>query len=166
MNIQEFLLPYLISNIVGLILIFICYRWFIAGRILYGLLFLAAGIFNFYTVGKSSEVYVEVYGSTAVFSFYKSFIYGFFNQHVQLLVRIIAIGQITVGILLFARKIYFKFGIIGGMLFLLAISPLGVGSAFPCTLFMATGLYLLYRKGTETHIFQLRQTPGKTKLHN
>lgn len=161
MELQEYLIPYIISNIVGLLLIFICYLWFKAGRILYGLIFLAAGIFNFHTAGESPEVYVEVYGSTALFSFYKNFIYGFFSQHTPLLVRIIALGQIMVGILLFTRKIYFTLGIIGGMIFLLCISPLGIGSAFPCTLFMIIGLFLLLRKGSDTHIFEL--LPGRSK---
>lgn len=158
MHIQEYLLPYIISNIIGLILIFICYRWFKAGRIVYGLIFLAAGIFNFYTAGKSPETYVEIYGSTALFSFYRDFIYGIFSQHTRLFVRLIAMGQITVGILLFTRKIYFRMGIVGGIIFLLAISPLGVGSAFPCPVLMAFGLYLLFRKGTNLHIFQTHQS--------
>jgi len=145
MSLQEYLLPYIISNAIGLLLIYICYRWFRAGRILFGLIFLAAGVFNFYITCKSPEIYVEVYGASAVFSFYKDFIYGFFNEHVTLLVRIIAIGQVIVGIFLFLRGVFFKLGILGGILFLLAISPLGIGSAFPCTVFMAIGLYLLYR---------------------
>jgi len=154
MSLQEYLIPYIMSNAVGLLLIYICYRWFRAGRILFGLIFLAAGVFNFYITCKSPEIYVEVYGASAVFSFYKNFIFGFFNQHVALFVRLIAIGQVTVGILLFTRKVCFKIGIAGGVLFLLAISPLGIGSAFPCTIFLIFGLYFLYRKGTDFHIFQ------------
>jgi len=145
MNLQEFLLPYIISNAVGLLLIYICYRWFKAGRIIFGLIFLAAGIFNFYTAGKSPGAYVEIYGDSVWFSFYKDFIYGFFSQHVTLLVRTIAVGQLAVGIFLFLRGAFFKLGILGGIIFLIAIIPLGIGAAFPCTLFMAFGLYLLYR---------------------
>jgi len=37
MSLQEYLLPYIISNAIGLLLIYICYRWFRAGRILFGL---------------------------------------------------------------------------------------------------------------------------------
>lgn len=154
MELHEYLLPYLISNGVGLLLIFICFKWPKIGRIVFGIIFLAAGIFNFYTAGVSPEPYVDVYGSTAVFSFYKNFIYGFFNQHAQLLIRIIAIGQLTVGILLYTRKVYFKLGVLGGIFFLLAISPLGVGSAFPCTLLMIIALFLLLRRGFEKNIFQ------------
>jgi hypothetical protein len=145
MSLQEFLLLYLISNAVGLLLIYVCYRWFKAGRIVFSLIFLAAGIFNFYTAGKSPDVYVEAYGDSAWFSFYKDFIYGFFSQHVTLLVRIIAAGQIIIGIFLLLRGVLFMLGILGGIIFLLAIAPLGIGSAFPCTIFMAFGLYLLYR---------------------
>jgi len=145
MSTQEFLLPYLVSNAAGLLLIYICYRWFKAGKIIFSLIFLAAGIFNFYTAGKSPDAYVDFYGDSAWISFYRDFINGFFSQHVTLFVRIIAIGQCIVGVLLLLREKLFILGIFGGIIFLLAIAPLGIGSAFPCTLFMAFSLYLLYR---------------------
>ncbi|MBC7339277.1 MAG: hypothetical protein H5U04_05385 [Firmicutes bacterium] len=37
-------------------------------------------------------------------------------------------------------------GVAGGIVFLLAIAPLGVGSAFPSTLLMAVALYLMWRR--------------------
>ena len=154
MALEKYLVPFIISNIVALFLIFVCYRWFNIGRTLFGLIFISAGVFNFYTATTSPDVYVEVYGSTAVFSFYRDFIYGLFSQHTGLFVRLIAIGQFAAGILLFTRKIYFRLGIIGATIFLAAISPLGIGSAFPCTILMIAGLYLLYRKGTDLHILQ------------
>jgi hypothetical protein len=151
---QEFIIPYIISNSIAFVLIFVCYRWFKAGRILFGLIFLSAGVFNFYTAGTTPDAYVEMYGSTAVFPFYRDFIHGLFSQHTGMFVRLIAIGQLMVGFLLFTKKTYFKMGIIGAMIFLAAITPLGTGSAFPCTLLMIIGLYLLFRRGTDLHVFQ------------
>jgi len=42
------------------------------------------------------------------------------------------------------KRALFLLGILGGIIFLVAISPLGVGSAFPSTLLMAVSLVLLY----------------------
>ena len=40
----------------------------------------------------------------------------------------------------------FKAGAVGAIIFLVAIAPLGVGSAFPCTVIMAIALYILIKK--------------------
>jgi len=53
-------------------------------------------------------------------------------------------AQILVGIFLLMKRTLFLLGIVGGIIFLLAISPLGIGSAFPSTLLMSISLVLLY----------------------
>ena len=146
MRLQDYLIPYIISNVVSVLLIFICYKWPKIGKIVWGLFFFSAGIFNIYTAIRTPHVYAEVYGQTAIFSFYKNFIYGIFNELATLFVTLIGSGQIVVAILLFMRKSLFNLGILGGMIFLIAISPLGIGSAFPATLIMATSLFVLYKK--------------------
>ena len=40
----------------------------------------------------------------------------------------------------------YKAAVIGGTIFLVAIFPFGVGSAFPATLVMAAGLGILYKQ--------------------
>jgi len=113
---------------------------------MWSLIFLAAGTFNIITVFRTPHVYVEAFGQFAVLPFYKNFIYGIFNEHIALFVTLIASGQILVSALLFMQKTLFKSGVIGGIIFLIAISPLGIGSAFPSTLLMASSLVILYRK--------------------
>jgi len=147
MNLQENLVPYLISNIISLILIFICYKYTKTGRIIFGIIFVLAGIFNIYEAFKSPDIYARVFGVTAVFPFYKKFIYGFFSSHASLIVSLIGGGQIAVGLMLFTTSLY-KIGVIGGIIFLLAIAPLGVGSAFPSTVLMAVALFFIYQKSS------------------
>jgi len=146
MKLEDYLIPYIISNVVSILLIFICSKWPKVGKIVWGVFFLAAGIFNLITAFKTSHVYVESYGQTAIVPFYKDFIYGTFSEHTTLFVSLIASGQILVSILLFLKNVLFKFGLIGGMIFLIAISPLGIGSAFPSTLLMAISLFILFKK--------------------
>ena len=146
MNIQDFLIPYIISNVFSLLLIFICYKWPKAGKILWGVLFFVAGTFNIYTATTTPQIYVDAYGPSAVFTFYRDFIYGIFSRHTALFVSLIGCGQLVTALFLFLPNKAYRFGILGGIIFLMAISPLGIGSAFPSTLLMAVSLWLLWRR--------------------
>ena len=146
MNAQNFLIPIIISNVFALILIFICYKWPKAGKITRGVLFILAGAFNIYTALSNPHIYVEAFGPTAVFSFYRDFIYGLFSRYTAVFVMLIGFGQLLSGFLLLMPNLWFRCGVIGGTVFLIAIAPLGVGSAFPSTLFMGVSQGLLWRK--------------------
>jgi len=108
----------------------------------WGIIFILAGIFNIYTVISNPQAYIG-YGQGAV-DLYQKFIYGIFSSYTSLIVSFIALGQILVGIFLFMKRTLFLGGILGGIIFLVAISPLGLGSAFPSTLLMSVSLVLLY----------------------
>lgn len=142
MNIAEYWLPYTVTHVVTLLLLFVCYKWPKTGKVAWGVIFILAGLFNVYTGMTNPQAYVE-YGEGAV-KLYQKFIYGPFSSYTTLFISLIAAGQITVGIFLLLKKKFFLWGILGGITFLLAISPLGVGSAFPSTLLMAGSLVLLY----------------------
>lgn len=145
MSIEGYLIPYIISQAAALGLVFICCRLPKAGRIVWGILFLGAGLFNLYHAWTAPEIYVQGYGPTAVWPFYKRFIYGFFSAHTTSLVTVIALGQMASGLFLLMKKPFFMLGVTGGVIFLVAISPLGIGSAFPATLLMAVSLLLASR---------------------
>jgi len=141
-NLQEYWLPFTVTHVITLSLIFFCYKWPKIGKVAWGIIFILAGIFNIYTGISNPQAYVD-YGSQAV-DLYKRFIYGVFSSYTSLIVSLIALGQILIGIFLFMKRTLFLLGILGGIIFLLAISPLGIGSAFPSTLLMAISLVLLY----------------------
>lgn len=156
MTISEYWIPYLISQIVFLFLLFAGLRWFPVGRLLWIIIFLAAGIFNFYTASTQPEAYV-MYAEGALLPFYKNFILGDFSRHPDFYVKPIAMGQIFIGLLLMGRDRLFKLGCFGGMIFLVAIAPLGIGSALPATLVGAMALAFLWHHGTERTIFHIFQ---------
>ena len=146
MNMNDFLVPYIISNVFSLALIFVCYKWPKVGKIAWGVIFFAAGAFNIFTALTNPSIYVQAYGTSAVLPLYRDFIYGLFSRHTALFVTLIGAGQMTTAALLLLSDRSFPFGILGGILFLLAITPLGLGSAFPSTLLMAVSLVLLWRR--------------------
>lgn len=152
MTFQGIWLPYTISQMVFLFLLIASWRWFRVARMLWIVIFLAVGIFNWTTVIKEPQAYL-MYADSAVLPLYKNFILGAFAQNPQAYVIPIAIGQILISLLLMLGRPLFTLGIIGGMIFLLAIMPLGLGSAFPATLIGAISLFLLSRQENPQHIF-------------
>jgi hypothetical protein len=108
----------------------------------WGIIFILAGIFNIFTVIRDPDAYLT-YREHAV-EFYKFFIDGVFSSFTIFVVSLIGAGQILVGYFLLRKERLFLFGILGGILFFIAIAPLGIGSAFPSTLLMAFSLIVLY----------------------
>ena len=66
-----------------------------------------------------------------------------------LVVGFIATAQAFIAVSLLLKGRIYKAGIIGGVIFLIAIAPLGVGSAFPCTLLLALALGMIYKNHNE-----------------
>lgn len=142
MNLPDFWFPYAITHVITFILIIICYKWPKIGKIAWGIIFILAGIFNIFTVIKDPQAYLGYRDHAA--DFYKFFIDGVFSSFTIFIVSLIGAGQILVGIFLFKKRKLFLLGILGGIIFFIAITPLGIGSAFPSTLLMAISLVLLY----------------------
>lgn len=143
MDSQDLWIAVVISNVIALLLILICYKWPKTGKVVSSIIFLLAGIFNMYSGIADPEVYVNTYGPLAI-GLYQKIIYGVFSSYTSLFVILIAVGQLLVGIFLLLKRTLFKLGILGGIIFLISISPLGIGSAFPFPLLMSISLVLLY----------------------
>lgn len=142
MNLENNWFPYTITHVITFSLIFVCYKWPKIGKVAWGIIFILAGIFNLYTVISNPQAYL-VYSQGAV-GLYQKFINGVFSSYTALIVSSIASGQILVGIFMLMKRKLFLLGIVGGIIFLVAIAPLGIGSAFPSTLLMSISLVLLY----------------------
>lgn len=126
-------------------------------RVLFVLIFTGAGFFNIYNAITDPQVY-QTYKELAVLAFYREFIDGFFSEHTQLFILIIGVGQLFIGTFLIGSGRLFSMGVIGGTIFLVAIAPLGFGSAFPATLLMVCALFIIrwrfirkQRQGRITH---------------
>lgn len=113
------------------------------GRFLFGGMFLLAGFFNLFYALNDPEEYVY-YAEFAFWEMYRDFIIGTFAEHAQLYLTLIAIAQVFVGVALWGRGRLFEVAALMGVVFLIAIVPLGFGAAFPAPVIMAIGSYLLY----------------------
>jgi len=141
---QVYMIAYIISNAFALMLLFFSWKHPKLSRVIFSLLFGWASWANWTTVLNSPEDYLN-YSSFALIPFYKDFINGWFSQHVQVVVGIIATSQALIAVSLLLKERTYKIAVVGGTIFLLAIMPLGVGSAFPCTLILAIALIMLHK---------------------
>lgn len=135
----------LTAILAGALMLLTAWRRPLLGRFLYLVLFVWASGMNFWTATIRPAVYLE-YGPLAVVGAYRAFIDGFFAQHIALMVMLVAAGQAFIALGLAVGGPLARIGLVGAIGFLLAIAPLGVGSGFPSTLFMAAGAILLLRR--------------------
>jgi hypothetical protein len=140
---DEYLVPYLISNAVALTILALAFRRPIAVKWIWAAIFVWAAAANSLTASGDPRVYL-VYGALTPSETYRVFIEGWFSRHIQQMVLSIAVGQLVLAALLIrtdrARR---RLGVAGAVVFLLAIAPLGVGSAFPFSLIAAASLLVM-----------------------
>lgn len=139
---QELVVPWVASNVLALALVAAAYLRPRAASWALAALFAAAAVVNVLTVLRAPGAYVEGFAPSAV-PLYRSFITGPFARHELAFVSTIAAGQALVAALLLARPSLARIGAAGAVGFLLAIAPLGVGSAFPAPLTMAVAVVVM-----------------------
>jgi hypothetical protein len=155
-GLKEYLVPYIISNLLFLLCVMAAVKKPIWARLFLAVVFLWASCVNARTALIHPEVYLEYARLTSV-PFYRAFINGYFSQHIRPFILFISAGEflIFVGLLLANRWV--KLACWGGILFGMAISPLSVGSAFPATLLMSLSFWILYNKNRHTIIWNWGQ---------
>ena len=144
---NAFLIGYLISNSCSLILLFFTLVSPRLARILFFLLFAVASWINWKLALESPQNYLQT--ADSALDIYRQFITGWFSRHVLMVVGFIATAQAFIAVSLLLTGWIYKAGIISGIIFLLAIMPLGIGSAFPSTLVMAYGMVWLLKGKTD-----------------
>jgi hypothetical protein len=153
---KQYLVPYIISNILFVLCLIAAVKKPMWARIFLATVFLWAAYTNFKTALSSPEVYLDYEKFTPV-PFYREFINGIFSQHIKPFVFLIAMGEFFICIGLLLKNGLVKMSCLGGILFGLAISPLGIGSAFPATVLMALAFGILLKKERHDYIWKWRQ---------
>lgn len=137
--------PFIVSHVVAVVYVVAAWFWPRTTRYVTGVGFLLAGAFNAWTASTAPLAYVATFGPHAI-PLYREFIYGPFARYTAAFILAIATGQIAVGVLAFAPLPWRRLSYVGAIIFLLAITPLGIGAAAPSTLIFAAGVALLFRE--------------------
>ena len=147
---RQLLVPYILSLALALVYSLVVWKWPRVARFTLGIGFMCASVFNVWWALNSPGVYVSAYGPHAI-GLYHKFIYGAFARHTAAFVTAIACGQFVSGALVFAPPPWRRVGYVGAIIFLVAISPLGIGAGFPSSLILAGAVaMLLWRDGAPT----------------
>ena len=144
---------YIVSHVFVLLLLLAAWKGPRIARLMFSVLFVGGGAWNLFASLTMPAFYVETYGPLATPP-YAAFIYGPFAANVALFVVPIAIGELTIGILATGTGRALQLGMIGAMVFLLAIAPMGAGSCFPFSVFGIAAGYLLLRKPLTTTLYE------------
>jgi len=143
-GLEHYLIPWLIANMTGMVILFTAYKWTKAGRILFSLLFGWACVQNYTTVHATPEVYLE-YANMSI-PIYSRFIEGWFSENIILMVTLISAGQGAIAIGFLLKGWWVKLSGIGAILFLLAIAPMGVGAGFPFSITVSMAALIVLKK--------------------
>ena len=149
---QTYLLMYIISNVVALLILSTAWKQPRIARLLFFLLFIWASWTNWKTALYNPQFYIE-YADLSFLTIYRQFIRGWFSEHVTEMVGFIATCQALIAVSMLLKGWMLKTGAIGAIIFLLGIAPLGVGSAFPFSITASLALYLILKDGTNDYLW-------------
>ncbi|HEY0653030.1 MAG TPA: hypothetical protein VGD65_07875 [Chryseosolibacter sp.] len=156
-------LPFTVTNVLAIVTAIMAMRWPTSARVMLGAIFLGAAFVNTYFAFTDPQIYIA-FGELTVSGLYRSIILGPFSAHAQRYILVIAGCQLFIGLFTCYKGQIMKAAMIGGITFLIAIAPLGIGSAFPSTLIMATAYAILLFKKADLNIYQLlRQNVGYSR---
>lgn len=141
----EYIYPYLFSNLFAIVTLLLAIQSPKAARWILAAVFGMAAVANTRMAAVSPFDYLA-YADLALLPIYQDFIRGPFSQHVQEIVLTIAIGQAVISLAFAIGDRLLPIGVIGAVIFLAAIAPLGVGSAFPFSIFFAAAAVVVWRR--------------------
>ncbi len=134
---------FVVVNVFALVQLIGSYRWPTITRLTFCLLFGIAAVVNTKTIFDTPWVY-QSYADYAI-PLYSRFILGLFDAITQPMVLGIAVGQAGIAVSMLMKRHWFRAGSLSGIVFCLAMAPLGLGAAFPATVLMALAFYRLYK---------------------
>jgi len=149
---------YMFSNTVALLLLVLAIKRPQVARAILSLIFIGAAFYNAAVAIYYPAQYM-VYADLTASRHYEAFIRGAFSRHITFYILIIALLQLAAGTLIGWKGIWMKLALAGAFIFLLAIAPLGAGSAFPCSVLLAAAsLTLLFDAGHDSLPDALRKS--------
>jgi len=140
-GLQEYLMPYIISQAASLIMLIAAWKKTRRARWLFFILFLWASATNMYIGLTDPDSYLD--NTRFAIPLYQDFINGWFSHYNHIVIPLIAVGQFFIAAGMILRGWWVKLACIGSIIFLLSIAPLMVGSAFPFSITVSIAAVLI-----------------------
>ena len=151
-GLQEYLVPYLISQAASLIILIAAFgrtRW---ARWLFAILFLWASATNMYIGLTDPDSYLD--NARFAIPLYQDFINGWFSHYNHIIIPLIGVGQFFIAIGMVLNGWWVKLACIGSIIFLLCISPLMIAAAFPFSITVSIAAFLILINDDKNYIWK------------
>jgi hypothetical protein len=159
--------PYIVSNVIAIATAVIAMIWPNIGRVFLSGIFIGAAAFNVFTAWENPDLYLQ-FGELTTSDLYRRIILGPFSMHIEIYVSIIAVCQVIIGAFLLYKGRLMQTAMLAAIVFLLAIAPLGIGSAFPAPLILSAALVILMRAKIDQSVYDGigRQSKYSARSHS
>ena len=154
-GLQEYLVPYLISQAASLIILIAAWKRIRWARWLFSVLFLWASGTNMYIGLTDPDSYLD--NARFAIPLYQDFINGWFSYYNHIIIPLIAVGQFFIAIGMMLHSWWVKLACIGSIIFLLSIAPLMVGSAFPFSITVSIAAFLILINDDKNYIWKKQE---------
>ena len=154
-GIQEYLVPYLISQAASLIILIAAWKRTRLARWLFSVLFLWASATNMYMGLTDPDSYLN--NAQFAIPLYQDFINGWFSHYNHMIIPLIAVGQFFIAVGMLLRSWWVKLACIGSITFLLSIAPLMIGAAFPFSITVSIAALLILLNDDRNYIWKKQQ---------
>jgi hypothetical protein len=151
---NQYWIPYTVSNAVAILFLLAAIKRPKLARFLFCLLFAWACWMN-YTTSHNNPTDYLAYADMAI-PVYKSYINGWFKDHITVMVTLISIGQGAISLGMLLKGWWVRLAGTGAIIFLMGIAPLGVGSAFPFSITVSLAAYFILKKDDLDYIWKFR----------
>ena len=156
-ELNEYLVPYTISQGVSIVFLIVAWKRTRWARALFSALFLWASATNMYIGLTNPDSYLD--NARFAIPLYQDFINGWFSHYNHIIIPLIAIGQFCISIGMLLHGWWVKLACIGSIIFLLSIAPLMVGAAFPFSITVSIAAWLIFLNDDKKYIWK-RQEEG------
>jgi hypothetical protein len=153
---------YIISNIIGLLILWTAIKKPALARLMLVLIFGWACGLNYFLAHQKPEAYLN-YADTSI-KWYADFIHGWFRQHITEMVSLIAIGEGLIAVGMILKGWWVKLACMGVIIFQLSIAPLGVYAAFPFSITVSVAAFFILRKNRLDYLWKYRLTKRNKEI--
>jgi hypothetical protein len=154
-GLEEYIIPYLISQVVSVIILIVAWNRTKWARWLFALLFFWAFCINLYLGLTSPDSYLD--NARFAIPLYQDIINGWFSHYNHIIIPLIAVGQLLIAIGMLLKDWWVKWACIGSIVFLMSIAPLLVGSAFPFSITMSIAALLILINDDRYYVWKKQQ---------
>ena len=151
-SLDEFLVPYIISQVVSIIILIAAWKKTKWARVLFALLFFWAAGTNMYLGITNPNTYQE-YADLAIPA-YEDLIKGWFSHYSHVVIPLIAVGQFLIALGMLLKNWWVRAASVGAIIFLLSIAPLMLGAAFPFSLTVSIAAWLILLNDDKRYIWK------------